>query len=41
MAPLVELIQLLQEDRGVDFAIVAVAETLYSLVNGVLVLIVE
>jgi hypothetical protein len=41
LSPLIELIQLLQKDRGIEFAIVAVAETLYSLVNGVLILVVE
>ncbi len=41
LSPLIELIQLLQKDHGVEFTIVAIAETLYSLVNGILVLVVE
>ncbi len=41
LASLVELLQLLQKDRHIKFAIVAIAESLYSLVNCILVIVVE
>ncbi len=41
LALLGELIQLFQQDGGIEFAVVSVAMSLYCLVYGVLVLVVE
>ncbi len=41
LASLIKLIQLVQKDRGVEFAIVSIAEALHGLVDRVLVLVVK
>ncbi len=41
LASLVKLVQLIQEDRGVEFAVVPIAESLYALVNCVLAPVVK
>ncbi len=41
MALLIKLIQLIQKDRSVEFPVVSVVEALHSLVDSVLVLVVE
>jgi hypothetical protein len=38
---LIQLIQLIQEDRSIKLSIVSVAEALYGLVDSILVLVVE
>ena len=41
LAPLVQLVQLVQQDRGVELAVVARAQPLHGLLDGVLVLVFE
>jgi hypothetical protein len=40
-ASLIQLVQLIQENGGVKFTIVAIAESLHGLVDGILVLVPE
>jgi len=41
LASLIKLIQLIQKDRGIEFPVVLIAEALHSLVDSVLILLVE
>jgi len=41
LVSLVQLIQLIQQDRGVELAVVASAQSLHPLMDGVLVLVSE
>jgi len=41
LASLIKLIQLIQKDRGIEFPVVLIVEALHSLVDSVLILLVE
>ena len=41
MVALIQLIQLIQEDRSIKLSIVSVAEAVYGLVDSILVLVLE